>query len=145
MGPLRQLADDLMSLYVRHKAGWVCWVCQSRRHDEMQMCHLFPKGAHPNGRYMESNVRCCCSRDHAYYTHRVAEWTRLLISKLGQDAYDRLGQEVDVRLAPRDYKAEILYWDIQLRRRDDLWKVAERYDKLYARGVRLGVLVEAGK
>ncbi len=45
-GELRKLADDLMSLYVRHKAGWVCWVCQSQRHEEMQMAHLYPKGAH---------------------------------------------------------------------------------------------------
>ncbi len=144
-GQLRKLADDLMSLYVRHKAGWTCWVCQSERHEEMQMAHLYPKGAHPCGRYMETNVRCCCSRCHTYYTHRVAEWTRLLVEKQGQDAYDRLGQEVDVRLAKRDYKAEILYWDIQLRRRDDLWKVAERYELLVAKGVKLGVLVESLK
>ena len=144
LGQLRKLADDLMSLYVRHKANWTCWVCQSQRHEEMQMAHLYPKGAHPCGRYMESNVRCCCSRCHTYYTHRVAEWTRLLIQELGAMDYDRLGQEVDVRLAPRDYKAEILYWEIQLRRLD-LWKVQERHEKLVAGGVRLGVFAESLK
>jgi len=134
-----------MSLYVRHKAGWTCWICQSQRHEEMQMAHLIGKGAHPSGRYLEDNVRCCCKRCHRYYTDRNAEGTRLLKGKLGEDAYDRLSQEVDVRLAPRDYKAEILYWEIQLRGRSDLWKVQERHEKLVARGVRLGVFAESVK
>lgn len=138
-GKLRKLADDLMSLYVRHKAGWACWVCESTRYEEMQMAHLYPKGAHPCGRYMETNVRCCCCRCHTYYTHRNAEWTRLLKMRLGAEAYDRLGLEVDVRLARQDYAAEILYWSLRVQGFPDLWKVQERFDALRAKGLKLGL------
>jgi hypothetical protein len=140
LGKLRQLADDLMSLYVRHRAGWVCWVCGSRRWWEMQMAHLIGKGAHPNGRYMEANVRCLCARCHKRYTHRPEEWGEYLRGRLG-GGYDLLFDLVRVRVGNnRDYAAEVLYWNQRLLTCGNLQKVAERYDALRRRGVDLGVL-----
>jgi len=140
VGKLRKLADDLMSLFVRHKGGWKCWVCTSKRHEEMQMAHLIGKGAHATGRYMESNVRCCCSRCHVYFTYHPEEWTEYLIKRLSQNGYDRLFENVRVRQGKLDYTLEIIYWDQALRGRDDLDKIQERYDALHGKGVKFGVL-----
>ena len=138
-GQLRVLADDLMSLFVRHKAGWVCWRCQSRAWDEMQMAHLFGKGAYPAGRYLEANVRCLCCRCHRYFTDRAEEWRELLIEKLGEAEYQKLWKLVRVRQGRVDYRLEALYWDHQLCERDDIWKVQERHEALRARARDLGL------
>lgn len=139
-GLLRKLADDLMSLYVRHKAGWRCWVCGSKRYEEMQMAHLIGKKAHPAGRYKEQNVRCLCCRCHRKYTDRPEDWRAYLDWKIGEGAFQRLFDVVRVRGGRNDYPLEIIYWERKLRARDDLEKVQERYDKLHARAVKLGVL-----
>lgn len=141
-GELRELADNFMSLYVRHKAGWTCWVCTSRRWEEMQMAHLFAKGPYPNGRYLEQNVRCLCKRCHRLYTDRPEEWRELLIEKLGEAEYQALWAVVQVRRGPIDYKLEVLHWHHKvLELEDELWKVQERLDELRRRGTVLGLLL----
>lgn len=149
IGELRKLGDDLMSLYVRHKAVWVCWLAGSMaaRCDPsddpsqvMQMAHLFGKKAHPGGRYLRANVRCLCARCHTYYTHHPTEWFELLQERLGDPEYRRVRDLVDVR-GGHDYKAEVVYWYTKLRARKDAWKVRERLEKLEARMDRLGVEV----
>lgn len=140
-GALRELADDVMSLYVRHKAGWRCWRCENPKYWEMQMAHIIPKGAHPTGRYIERNVRCLCSRCHTYYTHHSEEWREYVINRIGQAAYDELWVAVRVRQGEVDYRAEILYWWVKLRALPMQDAIQERVEKLMARTVKMQVLV----
>jgi hypothetical protein len=105
----------------------------------MQMAHIIGKKAHPTGRYMEKNVRCCCLRCHYYYTNRPEEWRDFLDRKIGDGAFQALFDLVRVRGGRIDYALEVIYWDSKLRDRDDLWKIQERYDKLHKKGTDLAI------
>jgi len=104
------------------------------------MAHLYPKGAHPCGRYMESNVRCLCVRCHKYYSDRDAEWTRLLINKLGFEPYETLGKMVDVRIGPQDYAGYALAFYLEVEKMENRWKIEERFQHLEGKALKLGVI-----
>ena len=143
---MRKLAGDLMSLYVRHKAGWRCWLensllgkCGSKNvWNEMQMAHIIGKGAHPAGRFIEQNVRCLCKRCHRYYTDRPEEWREVLDKKIGEGAFQQLFNMTRVRQGRVDLKLEIFYWLRKLEERDDLDKIQERFDTLKKKAAKLG-------
>jgi hypothetical protein len=105
----------------------------------MQMAHLIGKGAHPRGRYLEDNVRCVCKRCHRKYTDNAEDWRELLEDRLGRRSYQDLYANCQLDLGKHDYVSLILCWDLLLTLRDDVDKIQERYDRLRARGVKLGV------
>lgn len=145
LGKLRELADDMQSLYVRHVSGWVCWVCTAHR-EQMQAAHLFAKSEYRAGRYLfhlenlvRSNLRCLCSGCHKYWTHRPDGWLQYLESRIGRQALDTLRALCQMRHVQHDYALVAIDYRQRLLELPDLWKVQEPYDKLITRGQKLGV------
>lgn len=138
-GKLRELADDLQSLYVRHFNGWACWCCGSSKANEMQAAHLFAKSEYHAGRYLIDNLRCLCMRCHKYWTHRPSGWHEYLEARLGASTFDRLQASCQVRQGPHDYVLVAIAYRIKLHAMPNLCKVQERYDALVARGRKLGI------
>lgn len=146
LGKLRELADDLQSLYVRHTSGWSCWACPSKRWETMQAAHIFAKSEYHAGRYFydpkraeRSNLVCLCHACHKHYTHRPDGWLIYVTKRLGADTIDHLRVLCQVRYAPHDYALVALDYRSRLVQLLDLWKVQEQYDKLLERGRKLGV------
>lgn len=138
-GKLRELADDYMSLYVRHRDGWTCWSCGSRDWRFMQCAHLMGKGAHPTLRYRDDNARCLCDRCHKRYTHNPTLWRMFLVGKLGDVRVVELEREALIYCGPQDYAMQALVYRRLLLARQDLSKVRERFDALEARAAKLNV------
>jgi hypothetical protein len=138
-GKLRELADDFMSLYVRHRDGWTCWRCGSRDWRFMQCAHLMGKGAHPTLRYRDDNARCLCDRCHKFFTHHATQWRMFLVEKLGVERVDSLEREALIYVGPQDYSIQALVYRRLLLARDDLHKVRERFDALEERARKLGI------
>lgn len=138
-GALRELADDVMSLYVRHLANWKCWVCDSTRWEEMQAAHLFAKSEYHGGRYFIENVQCLCFRCHKKYTHRPAAWAAYLQGRLGMERYEQLRAYCALMPGKHDYVAQIIYYAMLTDRLDYNEAIRERTAKLQARGEKLGV------
>ena len=138
-GKLRELADDMQSLYVRHAAGWKCWVCPSTEWQEMQAAHLFAKSEYRSGRYFIENVVCLCFRCHKLYTHRPATWTAYLQGRLGQERYEQLRAYCQIVTGPHDYSAVAIYYSRMINSLPMLEAIADRTAKLQARGEKLGV------
>ena len=137
-GKLRELADDLQSLYIRHRDKWICRVCGSQRFDEMQAMHLFAKSEFRSGRYLEANLMCGCRGCHRYYTDRPTAWDMWLRGKLG-DQYEVLRNVCMVRSGPHDYVLLALYYRDRVEKMRDSWKVSDRLTPLIRRGQKLGV------
>lgn len=142
LGKFRKLADDFMSLFVRCRDGWACQHCDSRDWRVMQAAHIFPKGAHPGGRFLAENVMTLCAACHKYYTHRWAEWMRWVEEKIGAIRLQRLSQLVDVR-GSHDYVLQVMQWSRLLRVDGYVGNVPERYEALVKRAKRHGVDLEA--
>jgi 5-methylcytosine-specific restriction endonuclease McrA len=139
-GQMRELADDLQSLFVRHRDGWQCWCCRSRKWDEMQAAHLMAKGSYPAQRYNETNLKCLCKRCHRYFTDRPIEWREFLVRKFGEEQVRVMELLARVRHAGHDYRAVAVYYRLKLDMMPDAWKIQDRIDTLTERAVRLGVL-----
>ena len=138
-GALRELADDLMSLFVRCRGGWVCQRCGSRKWEDMQCAHIVRKGAYTAGRYREENAICLCAPCHVFFTHHEIEWRAWLIGFMGEGRLHDLEMVCQIRIGPHDYKAVAFYYQQKLLIRGTRWKVQERYDRLVERGRRQGV------
>jgi hypothetical protein len=137
-GQLRELADDLQSLYIRHRAGWYCWICGQGGRPQ-QAAHLFAKSEYRAGRYIEDNLRDLCSGCHTYYTHRPASWCDYLQRHLGMAEYESLRARCQVRTGPHDYVGYALYYRQKLSQMAGLYKIQEKFDALVERGEKLGI------
>lgn len=139
-GALRELADDFMSLYIRHRAGWVCVRCGSRKWEQMQNAHVIRKGRYPAGRYADWNTVCLCAPCHSEMTWSELEWDEWCLGFFGRDRLQWIKDAVRVRCGPLDYKVEALYYMRKLAERPDIEHVRERFDALLSRARRLGVI-----
>jgi 5-methylcytosine-specific restriction endonuclease McrA len=139
-GKLRELADDFMSLYVRHRDGWTCWSCGSRDWRFMQCAHVMGKGPHPTLRYRDDNARCLCDRCHKRFTHNSTLWRMFLVEKLGTEDVERRERDALIYQGPQDYTLQALIYRRLLLARPDVWKVQDRLDALDARARKLNLV-----
>jgi 5-methylcytosine-specific restriction endonuclease McrA len=140
-GKLRELADDLFSLYIRTRDEWTCRRCGSLKWQVMQCAHLMPKGAYPALRYEERNAICLCYGCHKHMTHRWFEWQAFLAARIldGQAGVHALGMEAMVRVGSLDYAAACVVWSRRILELRDFRKIEDRYEKLLERGRALGL------
>ena len=118
-GKLRQLADDAMSLYVRHRGGWACEKCGAQV--MIQCAHIIPKsGEGQAGRYSEINAMALCGKCHTYYTSHPYEW-RLWV---GAERFDGLHSL---------YSGKLVKWDLAEEARRFLLLTAKHYPEAQER------------
>lgn len=145
-GKLRELADDLFSLFIRTRDGWICRRCGSTNWRAMQCAHLFPKGSYTALRYDERNAICLCDGCHRYMTNRWFEWREFLAARIldGAAGVHALGLEAMVRIGSLDYAAACIVWSRRILELRDFRNVEDRYETLIDRGRKLGVFQQKG-
>lgn len=92
-------ADKLFSLYIRSRG--VCEACGDRDYAKLQTAHIV--GRRFNAvRTSEDNAFCLCWSCHHRFTAWPLEFAAFVISKIGQEEYDRLKAKAEAGVKAND-------------------------------------------
>ena len=88
------LLQTLFNTWVRLRdAGKPCISCGSKLGDKYDAGHYFSCGAYPNLRFNEDNVHAQCVRCNQHLHGNIAEYSKGLIMRIGQERVDKLYEQ----------------------------------------------------
>lgn len=105
-------ADDLFSLYVRERDGYICQYCGKTREQATMTCAHVVRRNYYGVRWVASNAVCLCWGCHTHFTHYDIDWRdwveahwpgRMRTLEMFARRYVRLGAHADYGNIIRHY------------------------------------------
>lgn len=133
--PKISTADKWFSFYVRFSDNWTCFscgkYCPQRRlgnpdlpQAQIQCAHIFSR-RFKSTRFDPQNAVALCFKCHEKYTEDVRGWEAFIISKIGNDLYNRLRVKTMMTIKYQDEKV------IAKEFREAVIEIAKKQGKLW--------------
>lgn len=89
-----QLLQTLFNTFIRLRdRNKTCISCNGKLGDKYDAGHFFSCGAYPNLRFNEDNVHAQCVRCNQHLHGNIAEYSKGLLMRIGQEKFDKLYEE----------------------------------------------------